>query len=42
MVISHLKTAPSLLITLFITLGKPFQQEEEETISLSCHDAIHY
>jgi hypothetical protein len=42
MVISHLKTAPSLLITLFITLGKPFQQEEEETISLSCHDAIRY
>jgi hypothetical protein len=41
-VISHLKTAPSLFIAFFITPGKPFQQEEEETISLSCHDAIRY
>jgi hypothetical protein len=32
----------SLFITFFITLGKPFQQEEEETISLSYHDAIRY
>jgi hypothetical protein len=42
MVISHLKTAPSLFITFFITPGKPFQQEEEETISLNYHDAICY
>jgi hypothetical protein len=37
--ISHLKTAPfqrTLFITFFIAPGKPFQQEEEETISLGC------
>jgi len=38
MVISHLKTAPTLFITFFITPGEPFQQEEEDMISLSCHD----
>jgi len=38
MVISHLKTAPTLFITFLITPGEPFQQEEEEMTSLSCHD----
>jgi hypothetical protein len=38
MVISHIKTAPTLFITFFITPGEPFQQEEEEMTSLSCHD----